>query len=81
LIFVDFRRELRNNQIRGEYRDMKTLKQTQSITGNWKMKLGTKQADMPVVGETVLANGQERKVAQVLQLGGLTRFILEGDPQ
>lgn len=57
---------------------MKTL--TQSITGNWKVRLGTKLADQPVVGETVLADGVERKVVQIVELGGLRTFVLEGDP-
>jgi hypothetical protein len=57
--------------------NMKTLKQ--SITGNWKMKLGTPLADQPIVGDTVLADGVERKVVEIIELGGLRSFVLEGD--
>ncbi len=43
------------------------------------MKLGTKLADQPVVGETVLADGVERKVIEIIELGGMRSFVLEGD--
>ena len=56
---------------------MKTL--TKTPNGDWKMKLGTKLADMPVVGETVIAEGVERVVDGVQDFGGLTRFHLSGD--
>lgn len=59
------------------YLSMKTLKP--SITGNWRVKLGTKLADQPVVGETVLADGVERKVVEIIELGGMRSFVLEGD--
>lgn len=61
---------------------METL--TQSITGNW--KIGKRAdgsrinlTDQPRVGAMVLAGGVERKIVEILELGGLRSFVLDGD--
>lgn len=64
---------------------MKTVKQVilgsvpQGANG-WKVSLrDAAKGLVPVVGETVLAEGVERKVAKVISLGGLDKIELEGD--